>query len=148
MQQPDTRQALAMLAAFASVGVRSQAQLHRSPARSNSVKLIQLDDLDNTKAERVAPHAFLVLHTSPGNFQAWLAVKDAPEDFARRLRQGAGADPTASGATRMSGSVNFKPKYAPEFPRVELRQVNAGKVTTTAALNRAGVVAQIGRAHV
>jgi hypothetical protein len=83
----------------------------------------------------------MVLETSPGNFQAWVAVKDAPEDLARRLRKGAGADPTASGATRISGSVNFKTKYAPEFPLVELRQVNAGNVTTPAALESAGIVA-------
>jgi hypothetical protein len=109
--------------------------------RANSVTLIQLDDLDSTKAERVAAHAFMVLETSPGNFQAWVAVKDAPEDLARRLRKGAGADPTASGATRVSGSVNFKTKYAPQFPLVELSQVNAGNVTTPAALEHAGIVA-------
>jgi hypothetical protein len=83
----------------------------------------------------------MVLETSPSNYQAWDAVKDAPEDLARRLRKGGGADPTASGATRISGSVNFKTKYAPEFPLVELRQVNAGNVTTPAALESAGIVA-------
>jgi hypothetical protein len=109
--------------------------------RANSVTLIQLDDLDSVKADSVAAYSFMVLETSPGNFQTWVAVKDAPEDFARRLRKGAGADLTASGATRVSGSVNFKTKYAPEFPLVELSQVNAGNVTTPAALERAGVVA-------
>jgi RepB DNA-primase from phage plasmid len=59
---------------------------------------------------------FLTLETSPGNFQAWAAVKDAPDkDFVRRFRKGAGADATASGATRVAGSVNFKDKYGPEF---------------------------------
>jgi hypothetical protein len=109
--------------------------------RANSVTLIQLDDLDSAKAARVAAHAFMVLETSPGNFQAWVAVKDAPEDLARRLRKGAGADPTASGATRVSGSVNFKTKYAPDFPRVELSQVNAGHVAGVAELAAAGIVA-------
>lgn len=109
--------------------------------RANSVTLIQLDDLDSAKAVRVAAHAFMVLETSPGNFQAWVAVKDAPEDLARRLRKGAGADPTASGATRISGSLNFKTKYAPNFPLVDLSQVNAGRVTTPAALDLAGIVA-------
>lgn len=170
--------ALAMLAAFSSVGVHSfdvtltdiegekiSFQINRPiealrrsignaigaaigdrqnyiiRPHSNSVTLIQLDDLDRAKADRVAAHAFMVLETSPGNFQAWVAAKDAPEDFARRLRKGAGADPTASGATRVSGSVNFKTKYAPEFPLVELSQVNAGNVTTPAALEAAGIVA-------
>jgi len=110
-------------------------------------QLIQLDDLDPTKAERMAPHAFMVLQTSPGNFQAWLAVSDGPKDeaaakdLARRLRKGAAADLTASGATRISGSVNFKRKYEPEFPLVELRQVNAGHTVTTAELDAAGMVA-------
>jgi len=176
--QPDTNQALAMFAAFASIGVRSVDvtltdiegektgfQINRPiddlrrtigkalnaaielrqnyivRPRLSSSKIIQLDDLDRTKADRVAAHAFMVLQTSPGNFQAWVAVKDAPEDLARRLRKGAGADPTASGATRISGSLNFKTKYAPEFPRVELSQVNAGNVTTPAALELAGIVA-------
>ena len=40
----------------------------------------------------------------------------APVDayFARRPRQGAGADPAASGATRVTGTMNFKTKYTPE----------------------------------
>ena len=66
---------------------------------------------------RLRPVSFLILRTSPGNFQAWVAVADADADFARRLRKGAGADLTGiSGATRVSGSLNFKQKYAPAFP--------------------------------
>ena len=115
--------------------------------RSTSLMLIQLDDLDSGKAERAAQHAFMVLQTSPGNFQAWVAIKDAPDDetaakdLARRLRKGSGADLTASGATRISGSLNFKTKYAPNFPLVEISQVEAGRVTTPAALELAGIVA-------
>ena len=118
--------------------------------RATTATLIQLDDLDTEKAERIAPHAFMVIRTSggqgtPGNHQAWVAVKDATPDFARRLRKGAGekpfADPTASGATRISGSLNFKTKYAPEFPLVEITHTSAGSVTTTAALEQAGFVA-------
>jgi hypothetical protein len=75
--------------------------------RATTATLIQLDDLDTEKAERITPHAFMVIRTSggqgtPGNHQAWVAMKDATPDFARRLRKGAGekpfADPTASGA--------------------------------------------------
>jgi hypothetical protein len=115
--------------------------------RSTGTALIQLDDLDSVKAERAAAHAFMVLETSPGNYQVWVALSEPPKDreatrdFARRLRKGAGADPTASGATRISGSLNFKTKYAPTFPLVTLSQVRAGNVTTTAALERAGIVA-------
>jgi hypothetical protein len=111
--------------------------------RSTTTRLIQLDDLDTPKAGRIAPHAFIVIQTSPGNHQAWVAVdKDAPEDFSRRLRKGAGADPTASGSTRIAGSLNFKSKYAPAFPQVDITHVNAGNVTTAAALEKAGFVAR------
>jgi hypothetical protein len=63
------------------------------------------------------------------------------KDFARRLRKGTGADATASGATRMAGSVNFKDKYAPAFPRVAIRQMNAGRIATATELDRLGLVA-------
>ena len=109
--------------------------------RSTGATLIQLDDLTTEAAANVARHAFMVLCTSPGNFQAWVAVTDAPPDFARRLRKGSGADPSASGATRISGSLNFKTKYAPAFPTVEITQANAGNVTTAAELGSAGLVA-------
>ena len=83
--------------------------------------LVQLDDLDQAGLSRVGEAAFLTLQTSPGNHQAWIAVSgldnaaDA-KDFARRLRKGAGADPTASGATRVAGTTNYKRKYEPDFP--------------------------------
>src|SRR5262249_43954259 len=108
--------------------------------RSTSATLIQLDDLGEDAAARLQPVSFLVLRTSPGSYQAWVAVADGAADFARRLRQGAGADLTASGATRISGSLNFKERYAPTFPRVETVQASAGKVVTRAELEALGVV--------
>jgi hypothetical protein len=87
------------------------------------------------------PVSFLVLRTSPGNHQAWVAVANADEDFARRLKKGAGADLTASGATRISGSTNFKEKYAPGFPRVETVHAIPGKVVTRDELGALGLVA-------
>jgi hypothetical protein len=115
--------------------------------RATTATLIQLDDLSAEKAGRIAPHAFIVFQTSPGNCQAWIALKDAPadleqaKDFARRLRKGAGADKSASGATRVAGSVNFKTKYAPEFPRVTIMHTKAGQLVTMAELEQAGLVA-------
>jgi DNA primase RepB-like protein len=109
--------------------------------RSTAATLIQLDDLPADAAAKIAGYAFMVLCTSPGNFQAWVAVKDAPADFARRLRKGAGADPSASGATRISGSLNFKTKYAPAFPLVDITEANPGRITTADELDRAGFVA-------
>ena len=122
------------------------------PRDPQGVQLVQLDDLDAVKAGQITPLAFMVIRTSPGkdgtgNFQAWVAIEDLPidkaaaKDLARRLRKGIGADLTASGATRIGGSINFKLKYAPDFPLVELRQVEAGRMTTPAALELAGVMA-------
>ncbi len=109
--------------------------------RSAGATLIQLDDLGENGAERLRPVSFLVLRTSPGNYQAWVAVADGGADFARRLRKGAGADLTASGAVRVSGSINFKQKYAPAFPRVETVCISPGRGVTQAELEALGLVA-------
>lgn len=109
--------------------------------RSAAAALIQLDDLGQDAAEQLRPVSFLVLHTSPGNYQAWVAVADADADFARRLRKGTGADLTASGATRVSGSFNFKDKYAPAFPRVETVHCRPGLIVKRSDLEALGVVA-------
>ena len=117
------------------------------PHNPTGVAIIQLDDLDTAKIERLAAHSFMVIRTSPDNHQAWLAVKDAPaekeaaKDFARRLRKGSGADRTASGATRIAGGFNFKLKYAPAFSRVEITYTKPGYMTSCGALERAGLVA-------
>lgn len=112
--------------------------------RSPTATLIQLDDLNAEKLVRITPFAFLTLCTSPGNFQAWLAVTDARNDsnVEQRLKRGAGADRGASGAARIAGSRNFKAKYAPTFPLVEIVHTDASNVTTVAELERAGLLAE------
>jgi RepB DNA-primase from phage plasmid len=106
------------------------------------VTFIQLDDLKAEQLPTLAPAVFLTLETSSGNFQAWAALEAMTDkDFARRLRKGAGADPTASGATRVAGSLNFKDKYAPDFPRVAIHGLWTGQRTTEAALEGMGLVA-------
>lgn len=106
------------------------------------VSFIQLDDLAADQLARLAPAVFLTLETSPGNFQAWLALPGREDkEFARRVRRGTGADATASGATRVAGSLNFKDKYAPDFPRVTIRERRAGHRTSAAELERLGLVA-------
>jgi hypothetical protein len=109
--------------------------------RSADAALIQLDDLGEASAARLRPVSFLVLRTSPGSYQAWVAVAGGDADLARQLRKGAGADLTASGATRVSGSLNLKEKYAPAFPRVETVHANSGRVVTRADLQALGMVA-------
>jgi hypothetical protein len=110
--------------------------------RGSGPTLIQLDDLDAAAEAKLRPVSFLTLNTSPGNFQAWVALADADADFARRLRKGSGADPSASGSTRVSGSWNFKEKYAAAgFPLVQTVHTNPGRVVSRAELEAIGVVA-------
>jgi hypothetical protein len=111
---------------------------------SDRVVFIQLDDLSREGVERLKSAAFLGLETSPGNYQAWVAIPagQSDKDFARRLRKGAGADDTASGATRVAGSLNFKDKYAPDFPTVKIAYSNPGLMTSTGQLESMGLVAE------
>jgi hypothetical protein len=96
---------------------RSQYSIVIRP-RSTIALLIQLEDFTQEKAVQIKPYAFLTLRTSPGNYQIWLAAADAPKEsdreaakqFRIRLRRGAGADQSATGATRIAGSLNFKAK--------------------------------------
>ena len=105
---------------------------------------LQLDDMSDEALRRVEPVAFLTLDTSPGNHQAWLALSGhVSADFARRVRKGAGADPTASGATRVAGSLNFKEKYRPNFPRVAIGSMTPGRTVTPAELEAMGMVAPL-----
>lgn len=106
------------------------------------VSFIQLDDLKGDKLPALVAAVFLALETSPGNFQAWVALSGTEDhDFPRRLRKGAGADPTASGATRVAGSRNFKDKYAPDFPLVKIHAAQPARLTTVQELERLGLVA-------
>lgn len=103
--------------------------------------LVQLDDLGEAMLARVKSAAFLILRTSGGNHQAWVAVQECGPDFARRLRKGSGADPSASGATRVAGSVNFKHQYAPDFPTVQILEATPHRTITRGALEALGLVA-------
>src|SRR4029077_20241731 len=47
------------------------------PIAGCTLSLIQLDDLSASQLDRVRRLSFLVLETSPENFQAWVAVTDA-----------------------------------------------------------------------
>jgi RepB DNA-primase from phage plasmid len=106
-----------------------------------TVELVQLDDLSPAGLERVKTSAFLILATSPENYQAWVAVRECDADLARRLRRGIGADPSASGASRVAGSLNFKRKYAPNFPIVEILGAAPKRTVTQTELEAQGLVA-------
>jgi hypothetical protein len=115
---------------------------------SDKTLIVQLDDLDESGLSRVGEAAFLTLQTSPGNHQAWVAVSGMADpqdakDFARRLRKGSGADATASGATRVAGTTNYKRKYEPDFPTVAILNTAPGRVVTPAQLESLGLVAEL-----
>jgi hypothetical protein len=121
--------------------IRYQQNLIIRP-QGPKVQFVQLDDLDPDGIIRAQPAAFLSLETSPGNYQAWLALQPpGTEDFVRRLRKGTGADPSASGATRVAGSLNFKPKYAGNFPQVTIAGSSSGHFTTCEQLETLNLVA-------
>jgi hypothetical protein len=112
---------------------------HQPPA----VLLIQLDDLEPEKLESLRPAAFMIVATSPGNFQAWVAVAGEiadRKDFARRVRKASGADPSASGATRTAGTGNYKQKYEPDFPIVRIEAAQAGRIVAPEELEAIGLV--------
>ena len=64
-------------------------------------------------------------------------------EFARpgALREGAGADISASGATRIAGTTNYKRKYEPGFPKVRIVEASPGRIMTPAELGALGLVA-------
>jgi RepB DNA-primase N-terminal domain len=111
------------------------------PIAARTLSLIQLDDLSASKLDRVRAFSFLVLETSPENFQAWIAVNDASPETIRRVKKAAGADLNASGATRLAGSYNFKAKYAPNYPRVRLHSTVPLHAVTVGELDRAALIA-------
>jgi RepB DNA-primase N-terminal domain len=123
------------------------------PIAPRTVSLIQLDDLSASQLDRVHGFSFLVLETSPENFQAWVAVTGASPETIRRVKKAAGADLNASGATRLAGSYNFKSKYAPNYPCVRLHSIAPLHAVTAGELDRAGLIApekqgQAARPHV
>jgi hypothetical protein len=112
----------------------------------DDVTLVQLDDLDAAALGRLECAAFLTLRTSPGNHQAWVAVSgvaapDDARDIGRRLRKGTGADLSASGATRVAGTVNYKRKYEPDFPTVTVLSAFPGRMVTVSQLEQFGLLA-------
>ncbi len=120
-----------------------ESKQHNAIVRpSGEIDLVQLDDLDRKTIETVADYSFLILETSDANYQAWIAVKGADKEIIRRLKQGTGADMSASGATRIAGSRNFKSKHAPSYPLVRLIATTPGLVLTSAELESSGLLAE------
>jgi hypothetical protein len=130
-----------ILPALLETASADQLNLNLRPY-SDAVWFIQLDDIGADALARCAPAMFLQIETSPGNHQAWLALRGRHDrEFARRVRRGAGTDITASEATKIAGTLNFKVKYAPDYPRVMIRAEYPGRITSIGELERLGIVA-------
>jgi hypothetical protein len=113
------------------------------------VAFVQLDDLNAEQLDRVRPAVFIIHATSPGSYQAWIAVSGVPEgkeafkEFTRRVRRAVGGnDKSASHATRVAGTENFKLKYAPAFPTVTIVETHPGRVMTPEQLEALGLLAR------
>jgi hypothetical protein len=111
------------------------------------VAFVQLDDLSAEQLDRVRPAVFIIHATSPGNHQAWIALsgveKVESKDFVRRVRKAVGdIDESASGATRMAGTFNFKTKYFPDYPTVAILHGVPGRVMTAERLQQMGLLAE------
>jgi RepB DNA-primase from phage plasmid len=109
------------------------------PYTPPAVVLVQLDDLEHQQLERVRQAAFLTLQTSPGNYQAWMAVQGGDREFTSRLKRGTGADLSASGSVRMAGTGNYKRKYKADFPVVRIDEVHLGRIVTREQLESMGL---------
>lgn len=103
--------------------------------------LVQLDDLDAGRCERLQGKAFLIVETSPGSFQVWILIKGGDSEFVKRLMKGIGSDSRANCSGRVAGSPNVKQKYAPDFPMVKLAAVQPGRKVEPAELESAGLLA-------
>ncbi len=110
---------------------------------------VQLDDLKTQEQiERVSPASCIIHETSPGNHQAWIAVSGVPvgkeefKEITRRVRKAVGGnDKSASHATRLAGSGNWKTKYLPNPPVVTILEAHPGRIMTPAQLESMGLLA-------
>jgi hypothetical protein len=135
------RQAQTSMPYLLDSALRRENNVIIRPHHPPAVVLVQLDDLKQDQLERVRAAAFLILQTSPGNHQAWIAVENGDREFASRLKKGTEADLTASGSVRVAGTLNFKRKYAPNFPMVTIEEAHPGRIVTRAELEGRGLVA-------
>lgn len=118
------------------------------PRESNKlIFFVQLDDLKPEKLKQVQDARFLTIETSPNNFQSWIAISKAErtdeKEIARVLRRISGADTSASGATRLAGTRNFKDKYAPDYPIVTINSSNSGVIVSEQDLKDIGLLANV-----
>jgi hypothetical protein len=95
-------------------------------------RFVLLDDLNRDKLKSLAElRPCLLMETSQGNYQAWLKLRNMPQERAhqtqiwKRLAAMFDADPGSAKPDqigRLPGFYNVKEKYAPDFPMVKLHR--------------------------
>jgi hypothetical protein len=134
-------QVRALLPSLIETSVREQWNLIVRPHVDPPSFLVQLDDISGSRLERVWSLAFLVIRTSPGRYQAWLAVEGCDAGLCQRVKKAAGGDLGANGWVRLAGSFNVKLQYAPTFPIVRVVVVRPGLKVAPATLHVRGLMA-------
>ncbi len=117
----------------------------------------QVDDCSPEFYERIKGFAFLGEATSPNSRQVFIAlpaaqylgadgkINEAGKTIRKRFLDKCEADKEtanggAYGSTRMPGTINYKVKYIPDFPRVRIVHVNMGRIVTPEELDAAGLL--------
>ena len=109
---------------------------HHIYARPEGYRFVLVDDVQDID-EVLQYHPTLVVETSPGNHQAWYALPETPRDreHAKAICRGyaavLGSDPGSAEPDhlgRVAGFINWKRRYAPEYPIARLIHVNTGTV--------------------
>ena len=99
---------------------------------------LQLDDLESRpNLPKLAPAVFLALETSPGNFQAWLALPGKEDrEFARACCAKAPAPMRPRAAQRASPAASIsRTSTRPNFPRVTIHAAQPGRTTRPPSLS-------------
>jgi hypothetical protein len=111
------------------------------PHAGSQMYLAQLDDLSPSALKKIQNYCFITLETSPNNYQAWIAIEGGDIQSARRLRTDLNADRGASGAVRLAGSRNFKPKHQQiNYPQIKVIDKEPGLITDVQQLEEENVL--------
>ncbi len=112
----------------------------RAPSRD----VVVFDDCNDAAKDRLAPFAFLIVQTSPGNYHVWLRF-DRPE-FAMAVQatmEPTGANIYSFNGGRLPGFINRKGNRREadgSYPLTTLLASNPGRIASTVAMVAAGLI--------
>jgi hypothetical protein len=136
-----------------SVSLRPKnPELRQDHAACSNGALIQVDDCSPEVLARLAPYSFVTVETSPGNYQAWIALPKGTTEGARisirerllRKLKDTGANGGAYNSVRLAGSLNAKEKYRDaqgHLPRVKVVDYSPSLMVAPQLLEAAGLLA-------